>query len=104
MMRHKKKKEVQSKFKEPTQAMKLEGDMRFELTKFVRRGSMKLDKPPLLGIGARFRTNEKKELAFGASSSNDMDDTIPPPLGLEKESSMADLISDTAVQGREQRR
>ena len=60
MMRHKKKKEVQSKFKEPTQAMKLEGDMRSELTKFVRRGSMKLEKPPLQGIGARFRTTEKK--------------------------------------------
>ena len=60
MMRHKKKKQVHSKFKEPTQAMKLEGNMRTELTLFVRRGSMKLETPPLQGIGARFRTHEKK--------------------------------------------
>ena len=46
-----------------------------------------------------------QELAFGASSADELDDdTMPPPVGLEKESSMADLISYTAVQGREQRR
>ena len=102
MMRHKKKKAKKTKIHDGPVAMKLEGDMRSELTYFVRRGSMKLNKPPLQGVGARFRGNETKELAFGGASADDLDDTIPP--NLERESSLVDLINDSAAKGREQRR
>ena len=102
MMRHKKKRVNKSKFAAPPQAMKLEGDMALELTKFVRRGSMKVEKKPLQGVGSRFRAHENKDMAFGATSADDLDDNIPH--NLAKEPSLADLINDSAVKGREQRR